>query len=481
MLFSSIPFLFYFLPAILFLYVICPWRNAVLLCGSLFFYAWGEVEFALVLICSIVGNYFFGLWIDKNLARPLCRWLLGFGIAANLGLLVFFKYIDFLTENYNQVAAPIDWPLIEPLSLHQPLGLSFFTFQAMTYLVDLYRREVPAERNPIVLGLYISMFPQLIAGPIVRFKEIAGELRQRDLTLSSFALGVKWFIVGLGQKVLIADTLAAPADAVFALSSQHLTAALSWLGLIAYTLQIYFDFAGYSNMAIGLGLMFGFHLPKNFDYPYSAQSLTEFWRRWHMTLSHWFRNYLYIPLGGNRRGPKQTYFNLFVVFLLCGLWHGAAWSFIAWGLFHGAFLVIERLGIADILVRLGRPLRHGYTLLIIALGWVLFRSETLTGALQYMTALIGLGSGDGKVFHLGQFLTADVGLALLCGCIGSIPVLPRLKGYLSTIAQRDTADKPSSVGLLYPWISTVGLLLVLFLAALHLAGSTYKPFIYFRF
>jgi len=341
--FSSVTFVFYFLPLVLVAYLLLPARNIVLLFASLVFYAWGETYFIAVLMVSIGLNYLFGILIEKSYDEKRRTTALFLGLGADLGLLCLFKYLNFIADNLNVFLSTGGYAPIEIHHIHLPLGISFFTFQAMSYLVDVYRRTVPAERNIFNLGLYIAMFPQLVAGPIVRFNQIADQLHKRSVTTDAFSLGVRRFVVGLGQKMLIANILAVPADAIFAVPSEGLTPAIAWLGVVAYTLQIYFDFAGYSNMAIGLGHMFGFTLPENFNYPYIAQSITEFWRRWHISLSRWFRDYLYIPLGGNRKGSYRTYANLFVVFFLCGLWHGASWNFVVWGLFHGFFLVVERV------------------------------------------------------------------------------------------------------------------------------------------
>ena len=320
MVFSSVTFLFYFLPVVLLFYFFLPFKNSFLLLASLFFYAWGEVNYVLVLLLSIAVNYACGILIEKRSSVSMRRFALSMGVIVNLAFICFFKYANFLVDNLNQI---LSWFHLSPLFLeqiHLPLGISFFTFQAISYLIDVYRQTCRPERNPLTLGLYISMFPQLVAGPIVRFNEIAEQLHQRSVNSEKFSRGVRRFVVGLGQKVIIANALAVPADAIFSLPPGNLTSAIAWTGVASYTLQIYFDFAGYSSMAIGLGLMFGFTLPEN-NYPYISRSITEFWRRWHMSLSGWFRDY-YIPLGGNRLGVGRTYVNLMIVFFL--------W-FMAWG------------------------------------------------------------------------------------------------------------------------------------------------------
>src|SRR3954452_11314087 len=374
MVFSSSVFLFYFLPLFLICYFALPFKNLVLLVFSLFFYAWGEALYVLLMIASGLGNWAAARWIAANSeSRSRARALLALGVALNLSGLFVFKYLGFFVESWNGVLPAASLPVPQ---IHLPIGISFFTFHATSYLVDVYRGDFPAERKAVNVLLYIAMFPQLIAGPIVRFGTVRKEIHQRQVTIEKFALGIKFFIIGLGQKVLLANTLATPVDAIYKIPTENLDAAMAWLAAIGYSLQIYFDFVGYSNMAIGLGLMIGIYFPLNFNYPYMAQSITEFWRRWHITLSTWFRDYLYIPLGGNRAGPVRTYANLMAVFLLCGLWHGASWTFVVWGLYHGLFLVIERIGLGAALQRVGREYRHLYVLLVVTVGWVFFRAET---------------------------------------------------------------------------------------------------------
>src|SRR5215471_8104535 len=344
MVFSSPIFLFLFLPITLAVYFVLPKRarNTWLFAASLVFYGWGEPKFLAVMLASIICNFLLAQWIEKQGNRDRARRVLTLAVAINIGLLAFFKYTDFVVENLNTGLVDLGVrPLTVP-SIALPIGISFFTFHALSYVIDVYRGDARALRNPIDMGLYISLFSQLIAGPIIRYHDIAAQLRERWVTRSMFARGVSRFITGLGKKVLIANTLAVPVDLIFTIPSDQLTGGLAWLGVICYALQIYFDFSGYSDMAIGLGLMFGFRFLEKFNYPYISQSITEFWRRWHISLSNWFRDYLYIPLGGNRRGRLRGYFNLVIVFLLCGLWHGASWPFVLWGTWHGLFLVAER-------------------------------------------------------------------------------------------------------------------------------------------
>lgn len=365
MVFSSPIFLFLFLPAVLAVYYLTPRaaRNGALLAASLLFYAWGEVFHVAVMLASIAMNYAAGRWIARAAGRRRTV-AVGAAVAANLLWLGWFKYAGFLGGIANDVFG-LRWRRPD---VHLPIGISFFTFQALSYVIDLGRGRAEPERSALRLALFISLFPQLIAGPIVRYVDIARDLVARRETLARFASGVRRFTVGLGKKMLIANVLAEPADRVFGLAPADLTAPLAWLGVAAYTAQIYFDFSGYSDMAIGLGRMFGFEFPENFRHPYAARSITEFWRRWHITLSTWFRDSLYVPLGGNRRGSARTALNLLAVFLLCGLWHGAAWNFVVWGLYHGALLGLERPWRGRRAPGAAAPLRHAYTLLAVAAG-----------------------------------------------------------------------------------------------------------------
>ncbi|HEY4908542.1 MAG TPA: MBOAT family O-acyltransferase, partial [Methylomirabilota bacterium] len=336
------------------------------------------------------------------------------------------------------------------------------------------RRAADGQRDPAAMGLYIVFFPQLIAGPIIRYRDIADQLVHRVVTREAFARGVQRFVIGLGKKMLIANTVAVPADAIFALPPSELTWGLAWLGIACYTLQIYFDFSGYSDMAIGLALLFGFRFPENFNYPYIARSMTDFWRRWHISLSTWFRDYVYVPLGGNRRGPARTFLNLWLVFFLCGLWHGAAWTFVVWGLYHGSFLVLERLGLGRWLEGLWTPARHAYTMLAVMVGWVFFRAESLHQAGGYLAAMAGFATGSGLEQHVGLQLNAIVALALAAGVLGSAPLLPRLARWRRDIATME-------VRVLVEAGRLAGLAVLFVASAMLMAAGTYNPFIYFRF
>jgi alginate O-acetyltransferase complex protein AlgI len=366
----------------------------------------------------------------------------------------------------------------EPLdvaTVNLPIGISFFTFQAMSYVIDVYRGEGKPQRNPINFALYIAMFPQLIAGPIVRYRDIAAQLIERRVTLEGFSEGVRRFVLGLGKKMLIANTVAQVSDQIFAVPTDQLTLGMAWLAVVCYTAQIYFDFSGYSDMAIGLGRMFGFRFLENFNYPYIARTITEFWRRWHISLSSWFRDYLYIPLGGGRVSAPKIYRNLVVVFLLCGLWHGASWSFVVWGLFHGAFLVIERIGLRVWLERRGVLLRHVYTLMVVMVGWVFFRAETLGSAVSFLAAMAGLGTGSGLEYHAGLYLDATVVTALAAALVGSMPWMPALSAWFEARTRPAWLEAGVALG------SYAGLIVVLLGCSALMAAGTHNPFIYFRF
>lgn len=471
MVFSSVPFLFYFLPALIALYVATPWKNAVLLTMSLLFYAWGEGTYVAIILASIAANHGFAHAI-MHASAPKRGWVLGAGIAANLALLGAFKYAGFATANLAALFGADNAPWV--VDVHLPLGISFFTFQAMSYLIDIYRRDADPAPSIFTTALYIALFPQLIAGPIVRYKTIAKQLIKRRHGARKFAAGVQLFIIGLGQKVLIANVAAGPADRIFALDASDLSLAVAWAGAAAYAIQIFFDFAGYSNMAIGLGLMFGFRFPRNFNYPYTAQSVTEFWRRWHITLSQWFRDYVYIPLGGNRTGPWRTYANLTLVFLLCGFWHGAAWPFIFWGAWHGLFLVVERVGLAALLMRVWRPVRHLYLLLAVVLGWVLFRADSLGHAGAFYAAMFGFAAGDSAVADPRLYFSDGVRNILVLGALLATPFAERAISW----SRRSMPPALRTHGVNAAW---AGLFILLFVSATSIAGGAYNPFIYFRF
>ena len=481
MVFSTPFFLFGFLPVVLVVYYCAPGKikNIVLLTASLVFYAWGEVFYVLIMIVSILSNYLFGRWVDswKNNDNSRKKIILGLGVSINLCLLCTFKYANFAVGNINYVLGQVN---IDPIILqpvHLPLGISFFTFQAISYLVDVYRKKTSAQRNILHLALYISLFPQLIAGPIVRYHQIAKKIIQRTHTISMTATGIYRFIYGLSKKMLIANPVGEIADTIFNLPASELSGSIAWAGAICYTLQIYFDFSGYSDMAIGIGRMFGFKFLENFNYPYISRSLQEFWQRWHISLSTWFRDYLYIPLGGNRVSTGRLYLNLFIVFSLCGLWHGASWNFVIWGLIHGLFLILERSGLSVLLERLWRPMQHIYTLFVVLVAWVFFRSDTLAAALEYLKTMFGFTRPLVQIYTIEYFLSTEAILAILFGTILAMPIYTRL-------TQKTGASTKSMIfGNLVLCHCTKFFIsfILLLLSILKISSSTYNPFIYFRF
>jgi alginate O-acetyltransferase complex protein AlgI len=355
-----------------------------------------------------------------------------------------------------------------------PIGISFFTFHAISYVVDVYRRDASAQKSPIHAALYLLLFPQLIAGPIVRYRQIADQLAVRRVTFDDFAYGVRRFIIGLGKKVLIANTVAAPADRIFSLPQAQVSAAHAWLAVTCYTIQIYFDFSGYSDMAIGLGRVFGFRFPENFLWPYVSDTIQEFWRRWHISLSSWFRDYVYIPLGGNRRSPTRTYVNLVAIFFLCGLWHGASWTFVVWGLFHGVFLVLERVGLADIIRQLRPTVRHIYVMLVVGVGWVFFRADSMAQAFAFLKAMTGLAEPQPTPLTVWWYLTPDVVAALVLGAIGSVPIVPVAEAWRRALP---SGARAAAVDL----AAAAALCAILVAAIVQSAAGSYNPFIYFKF
>ena len=469
MLFSSSVFLFLFLPLTLIIYYLPlrRWRqgqNLFLLLASLFFYAWGEPWFVLVMIASILANWVFGLWVAAAQGRGHSgRAAVACAVVLNLGLLFVFKYLMFTLGILNRLGASFVIPVIE-----LPIGISFFTFQALSYVLDVQRGRGQAQRSPLKVGLYVSLFPQLIAGPIVKYETVAEQIDGRRETWADFSAGCARFIAGLGKKVLIANQLALVADRAFLLEGAgDLTAAFAWLGSICYTFQIYYDFSGYSDMAIGLGKMFGFHFLENFNYPYISTSVTEFWRRWHISLSTWFRDYVYFPLGGSRVDSRGKHIrNLFVVWLLTGIWHGANWTFIVWGLFYFVLLVLEKYA------GLGRGwpawTRWLFTFLMVNFAWVIFRADSLGAAAGYLAAMFGGGAGVWSA-EAGLFLRENW-TVLLAGAVFSAPVALKLRDWA---ARRDNAALDLGYALLAAAVFLV--------CAAFIIKGTYNPFIYFNF
>jgi alginate O-acetyltransferase complex protein AlgI len=466
MIFSSVFFLFCFLPVVLLLYWLTPGflKNSLLLLVSLVFYAWGEGFYVLIMLSSILFNFIFGLLIEKSSHQKLIWFIIG--LTANILLLVYFKYYNFLFENITSIT---DFEKV-----HLPIGISFFTFQSISYLFDVYRNDAQAQKNPINIGLYIALFPQLIAGPIVRFTDVMEEIKTRTINSDLFVSGINRFIIGLGKKVVFANPTALIADRIFGIAAGDLTTPVAWLGIICYTLQIYFDFSGYSDMAIGLGRMFGFKFLENFNFPYIAKSIQDFWRRWHISLSSWFRDYLYIPLGGNRVSHFKTYFNLVFVFFITGLWHGASWNFIFWGLFHGLFLIIERLGFSKLLAKCWSPIAHIYTLLVVSIGWVFFRVENITDGFIYTKVLFGIDSAENSTYNLYDYLNTYTITVIILGIVLSMNVFYWL---INKFPFKETMfyTVTKKIVMILFIIST------LLICASELASNTYNPFIYFRF
>jgi len=478
--FSSPIFLFGFLPIALLLYYLTPkaFRNIILLITSLLFYAWGEVFYLGTMLASIITNYFVGklIFSTQEENHPTSKIYLAIGIIINIGLLISFKYANFIVDNINNLFLIVNIPPIHLTPVHLPLGISFFTFQAISYIVDVYRKEVKAQKNIFNLALYISLFPQLIAGPIVRYHDIATQILNRTHSINLFSSGIQRFIIGLAKKTLIANPLGELAENIFTLSTHDLTMPIAWMGLLAYTLQIYFDFSGYSDMAIGLGKMFGFRFLENFNYPYIAKSLREFWCRWHISLSTWFRDYVYIPLGGSRVSTWRVYFNLLIVFLLTGIWHGASWNFVVWGLFHGFFLAVEHAGFSIILNRLWLPLQHIYVITVVLASWVFFRAENMAEAMGYFNALINFSNWHTSAFQFAQVSSNESIATMAFGILFSFPIYVTLKNKISKVCN----NVKKTIALIY--IPRLLFLSVIFtLSLLKVASSTYSPFIYFRF
>lgn len=454
MIFSSIPFLYYFLPLALLLCYLVPSRarNAFLLLASLVFYAWGEPKYLPVMAAATALGYGFGLATQRF--RRFRKPLLVLSIASSLGFLLYFKYADFFLENLNGLGGNV--PL---LRLALPVGISFYTFQILSYTVDVYRGEVRAQRNPIDLACYVTFFPQLIAGPIVRYKDIAAQLRDRPQNLDNLRLGTGRFLVGLGKKVLLANLLGEVCAAWRV--TEDPSVLFSWLYAISYTLHIYFDFSGYSDMAIGLGKLFGFSFPENFNYPYISRSVTEFWRRWHMSLGTWFRDYVYIPLGGNRKGKGRQFLNILIVWMLTGFWHGAAWNFLLWGLYFALLLMAEKAGL---------PVRgRVYTLAAVVLGFVLFDASSLSSALACVKGLFGLG-GLPPVSTQGLYLLKSNLVLLAVAILGATPAPKRLWEQLEAKAPRLSAG-----------LAPIGMAALLLVSTACLVDGSYNPFLYFRF
>ena len=466
MLFSSVPFLFYFLPAALILYFLVPGRfkNFILLLASLFFYAWGEPKYVLLMLVSIVQGYLFGLLVEKHRGEKASKLFLALSILVSLGLLSYFKYADFFLSSVNAVTG-LSLPL---LKLSLPIGISFYTFQVLSYVIDVYRGETAAQKSFIDLAAYVSLFPQLIAGPIVRYSDVAGQLRGRTHSVSAAAEGVRRFTVGFAKKVLLANQFGALASAYK--STQDASVLFVWLYALAFLLQVYFDFSGYSDMAIGLGRILGFRFPENFNYPYISASITEFWRRWHISLGSWFRDYLYIPLGGSRKGKARQLLNILLVWLATGLWHGAAWTFVLWGLWFAVLLLIEKLWLLPLLAR-HRKIAHVYTLFFVTLGFVLFDADSAAQAFSRIGAMLGAG-GLPLLSAQAVYYLKSYGPLLLFGILCATPLPKKVLAAL-----RKKRGRALALDVLEP----IALLVPLLIGTAFLVDGSFNPFLYFRF
>ena len=468
MVFSSLEFLFLFLPLVLLVYFLMPDRgkNTVLFLFSLLFYAWGEPIYILLMLFSTGMNYLFGLLIETRRGTGAAKGILVLSVVINLLLLGVFKYSDFLVGNLNTL---LHLSIPQP-NLALPIGISFYTFQIMSYVIDVYCAKVAAQKNIISFGAYVALFPQLIAGPIVRYSTIAEELTYRVHTADQFAEGVRRFIAGLGKKVLLANNIGLLWDTMSHLNGSQMSVLGAWLGALAYTFQIYFDFSGYSDMAIGLGKMFGFHFLENFEYPYISKSITEFWRRWHISLGSWFREYVYIPLGGNRKGMGRQLLNLTVVWALTGIWHGASWNFLVWGLYYGFLLILEKLFLLKVLKKLPNIVGHVYTLFLVVLGWMLFAFDDFSAGFSYISAMFG-GEGIPLVSQTALYaLRSNWPMLILLG-IASTPLMKRLYEKALRYWNTGTTTVLESLGVVIFFLCSVA----------YLVDSSYNPFLYFRF
>lgn len=477
MVFSSLLFLFRFLPVFLAAYFIVPkrFRNGVLFVGSLIFYGWGEPVYCLLLLFSTVVDYTHGLFIGiltKRGKHRYAKWVVVSSVIINLGLLGFFKYTDFVLGAVNR-AVGLQVPL---LHLALPIGISFYTFQTMSYTIDVYRGKAEVQKNIINFGAYVSMFPQLIAGPIVRYSTIAEELNDRKESFDQFGQGVICFVAGLGKKVLLANTMGSMWNEIMGVPDSARSVLMMWLGILAFGMQIYFDFSGYSDMAVGLGHMFGFHFPRNFNYPYTSKSITEFWNRWHISLSTWFKEYVYIPLGGNRKGLGKQVRNIMIVWLLTGIWHGAGWNFLLWGVYFGLLLLLEKLVLKRYLVKLPAFFQHSYAMLLVFFGWVLFAHDDMAAGALYLKQMLGLGSlaaVNGRTLYM-----LVSGLPLLAiAVIGSTMGPKRLTGFL---LERIEGQGQKERGLVTGGLMAA-MMAVMILVVAYLVDAGYNPFLYFRF
>lgn len=463
MLFSSMTFVFMFLPIVCALYLLSSKRfhNPILLAASILFYAWGEPKYLAIMLLTILINYAGAIAVEKFNHKKL--WLI-FTIIVDLGLLIYFKYFNFIIDNINNLFHAH----INAIDVIMPIGISFYTFQALSYVIDVFRGDCKAQKDIYKLALYICLFPQLIAGPIVKYHDVAEQIEDREVNFDKVTIGVKRFIIGLSKKMLIANTLGAIADKIFTQPADTFSPLVAWLGSISYTLQLYYDFSGYSDMAIGLGLIFGFQFMENFNYPYISKSITEFWRRWHISLSTWFKQYLYIPLGGNRISKNRTYINLGIVFLLTGIWHGASWNFVFWGIWNGFFIILEKMtGWHNDTDKLPvKILKHIYTIFVFVLGWVMFRADNMTYAWTYLKNMFGLVKVHDITYTMMYYVDNIEIITLIAAILCAMPIFRNMI---------HIEKKPVKL------LVNIWLLVLFILSSASIAASTYNPFIYFRF
>ena len=466
MLFSSLEFLFLYLLITLPLYFIAPMnlRCAVLLLVSLVFYGWSEPLFVLLMIFTIAIDYLLGLAVGHNRGTKKGKIWLITAIVINLGILGFFKYCDFFIINLSKIPFLSE---LEPLGIELPIGISFYTFQALSYVIDVYRRDAEPQKDPVAFGTYVTLFPQLIAGPIVRYKDIDDQLKHREHSVALAASGARTFIAGLGKKIIIANTAGALWQAALAIPDAERTAVAAWMGIFWYTVQIYFDFSGYSDMAIGLGKILGFRFLENFNYPYISKSITEFWRRWHISLSSWFREYLYIPLGGNRVARWRMYLNLLIVWFLTGFWHGSGWNFILWGIYYFVLLAVEKAFLGKWLEKLPSPFRHAYTMLCVIFGWLLFASVDIVAGFDYMKTMVGLGAGFANGLDLYEFCRN-----LIFAVISVIGATPLPKKLFIKLYKKNRA---------FPVVFACLSVALVLLCTAYLVDSSFNPFLYWSF
>lgn len=471
MVFSSVLFLFRFLPIFMICYFLVPrkMKNLVLFLGSLVFYAWGEPVYIFLMLFSTISDYVWGRLIEEYRGKDHSRIFLLCSIGINLFILGFFKYADFLLQTVNTVVGTS----IPLLKLSLPIGISFYTFQTMSYVIDVYRGDTKAQRNILQFGVYVTMFPQLIAGPILKYHQVERYLQDRRTDLDAISYGAKRFVTGLAKKVLLANNLGLLWKQVTELGTDQMSVLMAWLGIAAFALQIYFDFSGYSDMAIGLGAVLGFHFPENFNYPYVATSVKDFWHRWHISLSTWFKEYVYIPLGGNRKGLPRQLFNILVVWMLTGIWHGAGWNFLFWGLWFAFFLILEKLFLGDILESVPKVFGRIYTLAVVLISWVFFALESPGEILAYLQAMFGM-NGVGPVNSLAMFLSNEYLVLLVIALVACLPLGSRLVHALKS-------SKTGPAMALYRLGEKVIPAVLLLLSVAYIVDASYNPFLYFRF